>query len=76
VRVKVPSGSTDGRLLRVRGRGAPRLSGSGTGDLLVRLRIAVPSKISRREREALERLAEIQRDSHGDPREKLFAGRA
>ena len=75
VRVKVPAGSTDGRLLRVRGRGAPRLSGDGRGDLLVRLRIAVPSKISKREREVLERLAEIQRDSHGDPRERLFAER-
>ncbi len=76
VRVKVPSGSTDGRLLRVRGRGAPKLSGSAHGDLLVRLRIAVPSKIGKREREVLERLAEIQRDSHGDPREKLFPARS
>jgi molecular chaperone DnaJ len=75
--VKDPAGSPDGRMLRVRGRGAPRIasgtSPNGTGDLLVRLRIAVPSKISKREREALEKLQEIQRDSHGDPRETLFA---
>jgi molecular chaperone DnaJ len=75
VRVKVPAGSTDGRMLRVRGRGAPRLNGSLNGDLLVRLRIAVPSKISKREREALERLQEIQSSSHGDPRGRLFPGR-
>jgi DnaJ-class molecular chaperone len=75
VRVKVPAGSTDGRMLRVRGRGAPRLNGSVNGDLLVRLRIAVPSKISKREREALERLQEIQSSSHGDPRGRLFPGR-
>jgi molecular chaperone DnaJ len=73
VRVKVPAGSTDGKTLRVKGRGAPRLNGSGTGDLLARLRIAVPSKLSKQEREALERLQEIQHQHHGDPRQKLFA---
>ena len=58
----------------VKGRGAPRLNGGGPGDLLARLRIAVPSKLSKQEREALERLQEIQRANHGDPREQLFAG--
>jgi molecular chaperone DnaJ len=74
VKVKVPAGSTDSKLLRVKGRGSPRLNGSGTGDLLVRVRIAVPSKLSKQEREALEKLDELQRSSHGDPRERLFAG--
>jgi molecular chaperone DnaJ len=73
VTVKVPAGSTDGRLLRVKGRGAPRRKGGGQGDLLVRLRIAVPSKVSKQERETLEKLDELQRSNHGDPREKLFA---
>jgi molecular chaperone DnaJ len=76
VKVKVPAGSTDGKLLRLKSHGAPRLKGTGSGDLLVRLRIAVPSKISKQEREALERLDELQRDRHGDPREQLFAGTA
>jgi molecular chaperone DnaJ len=73
VKVKVPAGSTDGKTLRVKGRGAPRLNGGGTGDLLVRLRIAVPSKLSKKEREALEKLDELQRSSHGNPRDRLFA---
>ena len=42
----------------------------------MRIRIAVPSKVSKQEREALEKLDELQRQSHGDPREKLFAGGA
>ena len=73
VRVKVPAGSTDGKTLRVKGRGAPKPNGAGSGDLLARLRIAVPSKLSKQEREALERLQEIQHANHGDPRQKLFA---
>ena len=76
VRVKVPAGSTDGKTLRVKGRGAPKLNGGGTGDLLARVRIAVPGKLSKQEREALEKLSKIERSDHGDPREKLFEERA
>jgi molecular chaperone DnaJ len=76
VRVKVPAGSTDGKTLRVKGRGAPKLNGGGTGDLLARVRIAVPGTLSKQEREALEKLQEIERSDHGDPREKLFEERA
>jgi molecular chaperone DnaJ len=76
VRVKVPAGSTDGKTLRVKGRGAPKLNGGGTGDLLARVRIAVPGSLSKQEREALEKLQEIERSDHGDPREKLFEERA
>jgi molecular chaperone DnaJ len=69
VSLKVPSGSQDGKLLRVKGRGSPKLNGSGQGDLLARLRISVPSKLTKAEREALESL---DKASHSNPRERLF----
>ena len=69
VSLKVPAGSQDGKLLRVKGRGAPKLNGSGRGDLLARLRISVPSKLSKAEREALEGL---DKASKTNPRERLF----
>ena len=69
VSLKVPAGSHDGKLLRVKGHGAPKLNGSGRGDLLARLRIAVPSKLTKAEREALEGYARVSR---ANPREKLF----
>jgi molecular chaperone DnaJ len=40
VTVKIPAGSRDGQILRVRGRGIARKS--GTGDLKVTLRVATP----------------------------------
>lgn len=61
VSVRIPPGSQDGKLLRVRGRGAPRLKGSGRGDVIARVRIEVPKKLSRRERELLEELQKAQR---------------
>ena len=70
VSLKVPAGSEDGKLLRIRGRGAPKLKGSGHGDVLARVRVSVPKKLSKRERELLE---ELQKVSGENPREGLVA---
>ena len=69
VSLKVPAGSQDGKLLRLKGHGAAKLNGSGRGDLLARLRLTIPSKLSKAERDALEG---FQRVSRSNPREKLF----
>jgi molecular chaperone DnaJ len=70
VSLKVPSGSQDGKLLRVKGRGAPKLKGDGRGDLIARLRVQVPSKLTKAQREALEGYGKA---SSANPREKLFS---
>ena len=70
ISLKVPAGSDDGKLLRVRGHGAPRLKGGGKADLLARLRVTVPKKLSKKQREALE---DLRKASPEDPRGALFS---
>ena len=65
------AGTADGVLLRARGRGAPKNGDSGKrGDLLARVHISVPRKLSRAQKEALEKFAALDGD---DPRAELFA---
>jgi molecular chaperone DnaJ len=68
VALKVPAGSENGKLLRVKGRGAPKLKGSGRGDLLARVRVTVPKKLSKAEKEALEAYRKTSRER---PRERF-----
>ena len=68
--LKVAPGTEDGKLLRVRGHGAPKLAPeTGKGDLLARLKIVVPAKPAKAERDAIEALAKAV---NYDPREGLF----
>lgn len=63
-KVKVPSGSSSGRRLRLRGQGMPNPRGQ-PGDLYAEVRIMVPRSPGRRERELFEELAKV---SDFDPR--------
>lgn len=67
VGVKVPPGTADGRILRVRGRGVPKRSG-GAGDLLVTVKVAVPPKLDDNAVQALQRYQEAEKASGFDPR--------
>lgn len=69
VRVKVPAGTPSGQVLRVRGRGVN--AGGKMGDLLVELKVAVPSHMSQTAKGHLEKLIQALPDE--DPRADLMA---
>lgn len=56
VNLKVPAGTSSGQTLRLRGRGLPRRKG-GAGDLMAKVRVVTPKRLSARERELFEALA-------------------
>ncbi|MDQ3881060.1 MAG: HSP40/DnaJ peptide-binding protein, partial [Chloroflexota bacterium] len=59
VEIDVPPGTQSGYEIRLRGKGVPRLRGTGRGDEYVIVNVVVPQKLSKRERELLEELAEV-----------------
>ncbi|HEY0970527.1 MAG TPA: molecular chaperone DnaJ [Gemmatimonadales bacterium] len=58
--LRVPAGTQSGQVFHLRGRGLPRVNGSGVGDLHVRVQLWTPEEVSDEERELLDRLATLQ----------------
>lgn len=65
VKVKIPSGTTSGKVFRVRGRGFPSSKGK-TGDLMARVEIQVPGNLSKDEKRLIEQLASYDTDEMRD----------
>ncbi|OUD87923.1 Curved DNA-binding protein [Clavibacter michiganensis subsp. michiganensis] len=68
VRLKVAPGTSSGKVLRVKGRGVT--TPKGTGDLLARIEVAVPSRLTDAQRVALDAFASSGPGE--DPRRELI----
>jgi molecular chaperone DnaJ len=69
--IKVPAGSQNGDVLRLRGKGMPGLHGRGRGDACYTVVVEVPRKLTGKQREVLE---EYQRVSSGEEQGPLVGG--
>lgn len=56
VKVKIDAGTQPEKILRLRGKGIPDVNGYGKGDLLVRVHVWIPKRLSNDEKRALEKL--------------------
>jgi len=56
VKVKIEAGTQPEKILRLRGKGIPDVNGYDKGDLLVRVHVWIPKKLSNEEKRALEKL--------------------
>jgi molecular chaperone DnaJ len=69
VKVRIAAGTPNGRVLRVKGRGI--VTKNHTGDLLAKVSVAIPQRLSDKAREAVEVLRAEESDA--DPRADVFA---
>ncbi len=67
--LKVPEGTQNGKVFRIRGKGMPMLGGRGRGDLFVAVSVITPTNLSREQRRLMEELAALEsQDGQGNDR--------
>jgi len=69
-KLKIPAGTQSQKVFTLRGKGLPRVRGIGRGSEYVRVTVWVPTRISKEERDLLEKLSEF------DDKEKLEPGKS
>lgn len=69
-KLKIPSGTQPGTLLRMKGEGMPHLRRIGNGDQYVKIQVDVPTKVSKKQKELLEQYDKAFKDKK--PHEKFF----
>jgi molecular chaperone DnaJ len=74
-RLKIPAGTANGKVFRLRGKGMPSVRGGSSGDIDARIVIEVPANLDRKQRGILE---EFQKTVKGGtfPEAQTFANRA
>ncbi len=77
VELAVPPGTQPGEVFRLRDYGVPRLEGRGRGrgELLVSIKVAVPSKLSKDDEEQLRQIAERRGEKVADPGDRTVLGK-
>lgn len=70
-RIQIPEGTQNGKLLRVSGKGLPNVHGQGQGDLLIRISVETPVKLSEKQKDLLRSFEGLETPQN-HPRKKTF----
>lgn len=65
VNLKIPVGTEPGSLIKIKGKGAPKLGSSSIGDHYVRVKVEIPKKLTAAERDLYEDLANLKGKKKG-----------
>ena len=60
VKIKIDAGTQSGKILRLRSKGIPDINGRGKGDQLIHVNVWTPKKLSKEEKELLEKLKDSE----------------
>ena len=71
VQVRIPAGCQNEQVVRVKGFGMPRLKSDIRGNMYVHVNVVIPEKITKKQRELLEELADEMGEEVAAPRSPL-----
>lgn len=71
VEISVPAGVQSGTILRMKGKGIPRLRGSGRGDQHVRVKVLTPQKLTAKQKSLLQEFA-AEKNENVNPEQKSW----
>lgn len=69
--LKIPAGTQVGTVLRIAGKGLPRTNSSARGDMMVRVSVVVPKKVSDEEKELLMKLDSTVKPASSSKKSKI-----
>ena len=72
VKYDIPEGTQSGTVFRLKGKGIPAINGRGRGDQYVTVRVETPRNLTKEQKEALRKFAEIMGDENYEERKGLF----
>jgi len=72
IETDIPKGTQNGDVLRLRGLGLPGLHTNRTGDLLIKIYIEVPRKLTKKQEELLRQLSEIEGANVSEERQSFI----
>lgn len=70
-RITIAEGTQSGKVLRVKGEGIPNVHGQGTGDLLTKIIVETPVRLTEKQKELLQEFGELEKENNS-PRKQGF----
>ncbi len=71
-KINVPPGTQHGKVIKLKGKGVPRLQRGGRGDQIVIIRVVVPTGLDERQKQLLRELGKSLRKENIPPADKSF----
>lgn len=72
VKLKIPAGTQTGTTFRLKGKGAPKLRGTGNGDQQVTVHVDTPTKLTEEQKKLLRQFAELNGEKAAVEQEEGF----
>ena len=72
VRISIPDGTQNGKVLKIRSKGFANVHGGAKGDLLVKITVETPVKLSTKQKKMLEDFAETETEANHPIKKSFF----